>query len=367
MSFELATAQYRLQTSGVKIPVMSDSWTGHDVAAAITDTLSASGAAAPIVVGAIPFDPRSPACLYVPEEVTWSSPDSHTVAPDLGAAHSLCVDDEDLAGYRSSVDEALVSIRSGWMEKVVLARRRIVVSDTPFDPAAVFGRLVAGNPDAYVYRMNLSEPTGFSIGDLVGASPELVLASRADMVESIPLAGSIPRGSDEHSDQAAARSLLASRKDLDEHRHVTRSVREAFELFADEIVCPAEPELVPTPVIWHLGTKITGRLRPGVSPVELLYTLHPTPAVCGVPQKRAREMIHRLERFDRGMYAGLIGWIDNRGNSEWVLALRGGLLRGNQAVLTAGAGIVAASDPSSEARETEVKLNTIMAALGTFG
>lgn len=367
MSFELSTPRYRLAASGVRKRIVPKSWTGREVATAVSEALS--GAAAhqgpPVVVGAIPFDPSSPALLYMPEEVTWS--EGHTKVPssDPAPANRVYVENEDSPAYRSAVAEAVNCVRTGWVDKVVLARRRTVGSDEPFDPDLVSRRLIARNQNAYVYRLDLPGHSADETGVLLGASPELVLASRAGAVHSFPLAGSAPRGPHQGADRTAARALLASAKDLDEHRHVALSVRDAFRLFAEDVVCPATPELVRTPAIWHLGTSITGRLRDGVSPMELLYALHPTPAVCGTPTERAKELIRRLEGFDRGLYAGLIGWIDAEGNGEWALILRGGVLEGNRAVLTAGAGIVAASDPQSEHEETAVKFSTFMSALGT--
>ena len=122
-------------------------------------------------------------------------------------------------------------------------------------------------------------------------------------------------------------------------------------------------QIVETPVILHLGSKITGQLDTPMDTrantvMKLLYELHPTPAVCGWPTSAARKVIGELEDFDRGMYSGLVGWIDANGNGEWALALRGGVVKGDAATLYAGAGIVAGSDPEHERAETAAKFQT---------
>jgi len=129
-----------------------------------------------------------------------------------------------------------------------------------------------------------------------------------------------------------------------------------------------EPRLTTTSAVWHLATVIRGRLRssaPGV--MELAAALHPTPAVCGTPADRAAELIRRLEPQGRGLYAGLVGWMDGRGDGEWVLGLRCALVTPEELRLQAGGGIVAGSDPAAEVAETESKFLTLLDALQAIG
>jgi isochorismate synthase EntC len=102
---------------------------------------------------------------------------------------------------------------------------------------------------------------------------------------------------------------------------------------------------------------------PAPTALELARLLHPTPAVGGTPRAAALDLITRLERRDRGRYAGPVGWVDAAGDGEWAVALRGGEVHGRTAVLRAGAGIVAGSDPASEWAETEAKLEPMLRAL----
>jgi class 3 adenylate cyclase len=114
----------------------------------------------------------------------------------------------------------------------------------------------------------------------------------------------------------------------------------------------------------HLATPLRGRLRPPApDALELARLLHPTPAVGGTPSRASLELIRSLEGFDRGRYAGPVGWVDARGDGEWAIALRGAELDGRRGRLVAGAGIVAGSDPEAEWAETQAKLEPMLRAL----
>ena len=115
----------------------------------------------------------------------------------------------------------------------------------------------------------------------------------------------------------------------------------------------------------HLGTLITGELRDErVSALELACALHPTPAVCGTPTAPARELIGRVEGFERGFYAGMVGWTDASGDGEWAVAIRCAEVEGDRLRLYAGAGIVPGSQPGAELAETSAKFRTLLGALG---
>ena len=370
--FDLSTPQYRLRCEGVIRRVKSEFWKGEDVAASVSDILNSASAAAqvrnrgqaPVVVGAIPFDTRSPAQLYLPRKVDWSTRIVHlTQSANAKTVRAL----KTSAGafeYQSAVQSALDRIHMGELEKVVLARRIEIRRNYKFDIEEIRARLATQNPEAYTFRMDLEEESSIYPASLVGASPELVLASRNRKVVSHPLAGSAQRHPELQADLKAGDELLLSKKDLSEHAHVVRAVVQAFKSLADEVEVPEGPSLVATPVIWHLGTRVSGWLRKGVLPLQLAYAMHPTPAVCGWPSEEARRMIERLENFSRGFYAGLIGWTDAEGNGEWALTLRCGILRGNRAILYAGAGVVENSTPETENTETDVKFSTFSRALG---
>jgi isochorismate synthase len=260
--------------------------------------------------------------------------------------------------YEEAVREAVARIRRGEMRKVVLARTIEVIAERELDPRLLAGRLRAVDPDAYTFAV----PTDGGV--LVGASPELLVSRRSRDVRSNPLAGSAPRSGDPEEDRANADALIGSSKEREEHAIVVDAVAETLRPFCEELVWDPEPVLRETPNVWHLSTRFSGVLRdPAPTALDLVAALHPTPAVAGEPREAALEAIAALELFERGHYAGPIGWVDAEGDGEWAIALRCAELRGDRAVLYAGAGIVGDSDPVRELDETERKFRAFLDAL----
>ena len=246
----------------------------------------------------------------------------------------------------------------GGLRKVVLARALEIVTAQPADPLVLLNRL-AGDPAVTAYLLDLPEG-----GHLVGASPELLLRKRGPGIVAHPLAGSARRSADPAQDRAAADALAASGKDRHEHRFVAEMILDTLAPFCADL--SAEPaHLTCTGSMWHLGTRIAGRLRDPAMPSALLAAaLHPTPAVCGTPTEEARAAIAALEPDPRGFYAGAVGWCDRQGDGEWHVAIRCAEVSGTRVRAWAGAGIVAGSDPDAELAETEAKFAAILTALG---
>ena len=260
--------------------------------------------------------------------------------------------------YAGAVEEAARRIRAGELRKVVLARTIEVSGDREFDPRRLAHRLRAVDPQAFSFIAPTDD------GMLVGASPELLVSRHGSEVRSVPLAGSAPRSGDPAIDREHGDALAASAKDREEHAAVVDAIEEVLAPLCVTFERDAEPALHATPNVWHLATRFRGRLRePAPSAMDLALALHPTPAVGGSPRGAALSLMHQLESFDRGSYAGPVGWVDAAGNGEWAIALRCALLRGDRATLYAGAGIVGASDPTSELDETERKFRAFLDAL----
>jgi isochorismate synthase len=260
--------------------------------------------------------------------------------------------------YKGAVSEAARRVAAGALRKVVLARTIEVAADRELDPRRLAHRLRAVDPHAYTFIA----PTGRGV--LVGASPELLVSRHGLEVRANPLAGSAPRSGDPVQDRASAEQLASSEKNREEHAVVVEAVAAALEPLCDTLTWDPHPVLRETPNIWHLSTRFRGRLRePAPTALDLALALHPTPAVGGAPREEALATLAQLEGFDRGSYAGPVGWVDASGNGEWAIALRCALLEGDHATLYAGAGIVAASDPSSELEETERKFGAFLDAL----
>jgi isochorismate synthase len=323
--------------------------------------------AAPIILGALPFDVSRPAALLVPNTVhsTHGPPDWPTnPLPSVRIAAALPPPDDYRALISRARDELAGSDNP--LHKVVLARALQLVADAPLDARIILRRLVAADPAAYGYLADLSAAGDDYAGvTLVGASPELLVARTGDRVVCRPFAGSAPRDADPEVDRANAARLARSAKDRHEHRLVIDTMRAALEPLCDELTIAPEPQLGRTAAVWHLCTPISGRLRDkSTTAIDLALALHPTPAVGGVPTKAATELIAELEG-DRGFYAGAVGWCDAAGDGHWVVSIRCAQLSADRrtAVARAGGGIVAESDPDDEVAETTTKFATILNAL----
>ena len=277
----------------------------------------------------------------------------------------------DASQYSQIVSKALKLIADseageageGGLKKVVLARRLRVVADHLLDARYLASRL-AQDPSIATFMVPLPDINGVP-RTLVGGSPELLVAKRGRVVTSNPLAGSARRDSDPVLDRAAAEQLLKSDKDRREHLMVVEAILDNLAPYCAELSTPRLAQLQTTESMWHLGTKIEGKLKDSdVSSAELAACLHPTPAVGGSPREIAQDVIRQLEPFERGFYAGALGWTDDEGDGEWYVSLRCGEVMGHQIMLYAGAGIVAGSDPQAEAAETSAKFAALLTALG---
>ncbi|WP_433206322.1 isochorismate synthase [Dactylosporangium sp. CS-047395] len=328
---------------------------------AVLGVAEAAGHSVRTVVGAVPFAPDAHAHLVVPLHLRRGRP----MGPGEPAGPAAVQAIDRLRPvpapdrYAAAVDRAVREIGDGQYTKVVLARS--LRADAPgFDPAPVVRALAAREPGGYTFGIDLGGGR-----TLLGASPELLVSRHGRQVAAHPLAGSAARSADPAEDARRAAALLRSEKDRHEHAVVTRAVADALRPFCAQLTVPAEPTLVRTNTMWHLGTLVTGTVAdPAVSALTLAAALHPTPAVCGTPTVAARAAIGELEPFDRGFYTGMVGWVDAAGDGEWAVTIRCAVADAGGLDLFAGAGIVAGSDPEAELAETSAKLGTMLAALG---
>ncbi|MBO0692921.1 MAG: isochorismate synthase [Acidimicrobiaceae bacterium] len=254
------------------------------------------------------------------------------------------------------IAETVERIRNGELDKVVLARRVDVMANRPFVLSEVIARLVALYPACMV----------FHLGGFIGASPELLVCREGDRVSSHPLAGTVARSGDRAADEALVAGLLASHKDRSEHRIVVDHLVEVLGPWCEQLEVPDTPVVLGLRNVSHLATPIHGRLaRREKLPtaLELVAALHPTAAVGGHPAAEALDYLEKVEGFDRGPYAGPVGWVDARGDGAWALGIRSARVEGNRASMYAGNGIVAESEPAAELAETQLKLQALLAAL----
>jgi isochorismate synthase len=259
--------------------------------------------------------------------------------------------------YEAAVARAVERIKDGAFEKIVLAREVAVHAPAPHDVAAVFGVLRAGFGSCFVYCAGRGD-TAF-----VGASPELLVRREGLRASTVALAGSTRRSADPAVDAHLGEQLLHSEKDREEQAIVTRRIARALAPLSVWVTAPDEPGIVRVANIQHLATPIRAQLTQPGSALELAGLLHPTPAVGAEPHAAAAPLIPAFEGLDRGWYAGPVGWTDANEDGEFCVALRCALLRGAEARLYAGVGVVRDSDPAAELAETEVKLGALLPVL----
>ncbi len=256
-------------------------------------------------------------------------------------------------GFEASVQLAIDAIEKGTAKKVVLARDLTTATPPAFDIRPVLAKLAEKYPSCWVY----------SVDGTFGASPELLVRVAHGQVSARVLAGTAGRGTDPAVDQAIAAALAGSSKNLAEHTFAVDSLVQALEPFCDHVDADSEPFSLALPNVWHLASDVHGVLKQDSSVLDLADALHPTAAVAGTPRSAAQQLIDQLEPFDRGRYAGPVGWIGADGDGEWAIALRGGQLGSDEITAFAGCGIVAESEPSAELAETDLKFQPIIGAL----
>ena len=262
--------------------------------------------------------------------------------------------------WGEKVEQALVAIKDGNLTKVTLARSLKVRSETIISPEVVLRSLVANYPECRTFAFCRG---GVSF---VGASPEELVSLNGPSVVSTCLAGSAPRGESEDADVELSNWLLKSEKERREHKVVVDWVSERMGALCDKLHWNDVPYVLRLGNVQHLATSFVGTRADGCDVLDFVEALHPTPAVGGVPLEPALEMIEKLEDFDRGWYTGPVGWVDGNGNGEFAIAIRCALLRGKEAILYAGDGIVAGSDPDTEDHESAMKFKPLLTALGAL-
>lgn len=259
------------------------------------------------------------------------------------------IDEADRDTWRAHVEDIRERIRQGELEKVVAARHCVVELETGASSLDVLKRLEQRFPGCTRFALWRGNAT------FLGATPELLIAKKDHQVLSEALAGSTSHGE-------GAR-MLSSAKEREEHQLVVQAILEGLAPFCDTLRSDPEPSVRELPNLLHMQTAIEGTLAGPHHVLSLVHALHPTPAVGGVPTDKAVEWIVDREALARGWYSAPVGWADSKGDGEFVVALRSGVLRDRNAWVYAGAGIMADSDPDAEYTETELKMQALLGAL----
>ncbi|RDI44377.1 isochorismate synthase [Falsibacillus pallidus] len=257
-----------------------------------------------------------------------------------------------------AVEDVIEKLRAGELQKVVLARKIKAVFKETIKPPNVLEALLNEQPDSFTFAFESGESC------FIGASPERLIRKNGSKVLSTCLAGSIRRGTADEEDNRLGLELLNDQKNLQEHAFVVRMIESVFAKYCKDVEIPEGPTLLKLRDIQHLYTPVVGTIDEETPLSALIQSLHPTPALGGEPREKAMEVIRQKEKMDRGLYAAPIGWFDYRGNGEFAVAIRSGLLKNNEAFLYAGCGVVADSDPLSEYTETRIKLKPMLRAVG---
>jgi isochorismate synthase len=262
--------------------------------------------------------------------------------------------------WTAAVGDSIAAIRGGAFDKLVLARSCRVRGDRAYDLESVLRNLEAREVGCTIFSFPASAAGD---ADFVGATPETLASLEAGELRAFALAGTAPRGATAEHDRRLREALETSGKDRSEHEFVVRGLRDDLGDLVHSLTVDGAG-VVALRRVQHLRTELRGRVAPHCGILDIAAALHPSPAVGGYPKRRSVSEIVRREGFERGWYAGPIGWTTLDGEGELAVGLRCGVVRGRDAWLFAGAGIVRNSDPRAELLETENKLQPMLAALG---
>lgn len=259
--------------------------------------------------------------------------------------------------WQAKVANALQAIDSGELSKVVLARHIEYQLDAALDSGAVMRRLHERRNSSHLFALHRAGSC------FMGATPERLLSCREGHLSTHALAGSARRAPTPEEDQQVGAGLLADPKELHEHQLVVQTILQGLSGIVSDLQAATRPELLKLATVQHLSSPISARLVAGCGLLDGIQALHPTPAVGGLPAATAMGFIRRHEGFDRGWYAAPVGWLDARGNGDFLVALRSALMTPLHCHLFAGCGIVQGSRPADEYEETQIKLASMEQAL----
>lgn len=260
-------------------------------------------------------------------------------------------------GYKAAVRKIIDYITQGECMQVVLSQRLSI----PFAAPALnlYRSLRTLNPSPYMFYLNLGDH------HVVGASPEILVRLEDSEVTVRPLAGTRPRGADEAEDIAHEESLLKDPKELAEHLMLIDLGRNDIGRIAQTgtVNVTDKFSIERYSHVMHIVSNVVGKLKKGMSPMDVLRATFPAGTLSGAPKVRAMEILQELEPVKRGVYSGAVGYLSWNGNMDTAIAIRTAVIKDGTLNVQAGAGIVYDSDPESEWQETHAKARAIFRAV----
>jgi anthranilate synthase component 1 len=261
--------------------------------------------------------------------------------------------------FEDMVEEAKEAVRAGEAFQIVVSQRFSV--PCPADSLDVYRALRVSNPSPYMYLLRLPHPNGSSY-DIVGSSPEALIKVTGQQAITHPIAGSRPRGKSPDQDAHLAEDLLGDAKERAEHLMLVDLARNDLQRICEAGTVDTVDFMSVRRYshIMHIESTVVGQLRPGCSAYDALVATFPAGTLSGAPKPRAMALIDGYEGVRRGLYGGVVGYLDFAGDLDMAIAIRTALIKDGQAHVQAGAGIVADSVPHVEYEET---INKAAAAL----
>jgi len=259
----------------------------------------------------------------------------------------------DRGEWTTGVRDALARIEAGDLRKVVLATALRADLDAPVDPRDLLERLRQRYSQCFRFLVAPTAEAAF-----LGATPERLATLRDGRVETVALAGSVGRGDSPAEDARLAERLRESDKLRHEQGVVVDTIARRLEELGDVAVGDRGVRTLSN--IQHLETPISAAVGEDTHVLDVVETLHPTPAVNGLPPGAALDTIRETEAFERGWYAAPVGWFDADGDGTFGVGLRSAVASGDSVTLFAGNGIVADSDPDDEWDEVQLKYRPVL-------
>ncbi len=248
------------------------------------------------------------------------------------------------------------AIKTGDVEKVVLAQKADLVCDKAVDAAALLERVKSRSGQTYAFVFQFPDS-----GVFLGASPECLFIKDGSSIYSEAIAGTRPVARDFAANMEFQNDLLESAKETREHQFVSDNIQAALKTFCRDVRCIEQHQILQAGSVQHLSARFCGTLLADKQMGQIFAALHPTAAVNGTPSQKAIELIRTLEPFSRGWYAGAVGWMTAQ-RAEFAVGIRSALVQNRTISVYSGAGIVKDSQPQQEWEETELKKRLILDA-----